>query len=348
MGTGVSGTFVIEWTQTWTDGVRGAAEDEMYVGASWRWSGRAIRMDGPDGIVRLSGGEGVAEIHRRAAAKARKLCGHVTWPRPPDEIGIEADQLLDRGFVLTDGRRAFAASRIETVAGDGGLVAFLGDLPPADTELWVARITTTARAEARARRVLTPCGSGLAAGTPIATPMGRRRIEDLQPGETIWTRDDGAQPVTWIGARRVSGARLHMEPHLRPIRVAAGTLGAWRPDTDLLLSPDYRLLITGRIARALFSEREVLVRAADLVALPGISVDLDVSEVTYVQVMLERHQIVTVAGLPGESYRPEAALRPPASVPLGATIATDPARLGPPVRRQLARGEAAILAARMG
>ena len=44
----------------------------------------------------------------------------------------------------------------------------------------------------------------------------------------------------------MTGARLYAMPHLRPIRFRAGALGQGRPEDDLLVSPQHRMLVQGR------------------------------------------------------------------------------------------------------
>jgi Hint domain len=63
--------------------------------------------------------------------------------------------------------------------------------------------------------------------------------------------------------------------------------------------------VTSTLARDLFSCDEVLV-AADLL-LNGYSItrDMTVREVTYVHVMLERHNIIWANGLETESFHPD-------------------------------------------
>ena len=75
MKTGSSGTFVISWSQTETDGLKAAPLDILAVGASWRWTGVPVRVDGPQEVLRLDGAEGAAETRRRAARIVRRLIG---------------------------------------------------------------------------------------------------------------------------------------------------------------------------------------------------------------------------------------------------------------------------------
>ncbi|RYH08509.1 Hint domain-containing protein [Tropicimonas sp. IMCC6043] len=343
MVTGPQGSFAIRWSQTWVDGVRGAAAEDMRPDATWRWSGAALRLDGPEGIVRLDPGAERAELHRRAARTARRICGRVAPPKVRDAVEIDADQLLDRGFVLTDGRRAYAASRIERAGAGQPLVLFIGELPPPDTDLWIARVTTTPRAEARARRWPERSVLGVVAGTLIDTPAGPRAVEAIRPGDLVLTRDASPQPVLRVALERVNGIRLHMAPQLRPVRIAAGALGAGQPEGPLRLARSHRLLIAGQRTGLLFAGAEVLVRAEDLLALPGISVDLEATSVTYVQLLLDRHEILTAGGFGFETVLPEdVGALPELATDVGLPVE----RLfgdSAPARRRLTSGEAAIL-----
>jgi hypothetical protein len=93
-------------------------------------------------------------------------------------------------------------------------------------------------------------------------------------------------------------------PHLRPIRIRANAFGMGRPTGDLVVSPQHRMLIRGPAAEALFNTPEVLVAAEDLLNDLTINVDHEMRDVTYVHVLLERHQIVWANGLETESFHP--------------------------------------------
>jgi hypothetical protein len=102
------------------------------------------------------------------------------------------------------------------------------------------------------------------------------------------TRDNGPQEVLWMGSRRITGARMFVMPELRPIRFRPGALGIDRPDQELLVSPEHRMLVKGAAAQALFNTPEVLVPARDLVNDRTVFTDLKVREVTYVHLLLAR------------------------------------------------------------
>jgi hypothetical protein len=81
-------------------------------------------------------------------------------------------------------------------------------------------------------------------------------------------------------------------------------LGVGRPEDDLLVSPQHRMLIKGAAAQALFNTPEVLVAAEDLLNDGSIMVDHLLREVTYVHILLENHNIVWANGLETESFHP--------------------------------------------
>ena len=134
-----------------------------------------------------------------------------------------------------------------------------------------------------------------------------RLIEDLRESDTVQTKDNGLQPLRWIGKRRMTGARLFAMPKLRPIRISSGALGVDRPDEDLLVSPEHRMLIKGSVAQSLFNTSEVLVTAKDLINGTTITVDMQLREVTYIHVLLDEHQILMANGLESESFHPASA-----------------------------------------
>ena len=99
------------------------------------------------------------------------------------------------------------------------------------------------------------------AGTHLTLAGGAQaRVEDLQVGDLLLTRDHGPRPIRWIAhqTRRAVGAAA-------PIRISAGTLNAAR---DLRLSPQHRLFIWQRRDEMGTGRSEVLVKADLLVNAP--------------------------------------------------------------------------------
>ncbi|MDP2061825.1 MAG: Hint domain-containing protein [Phaeovulum sp.] len=141
-----------------------------------------------------------------------------------------------------------------------------------------------------------PC---FVAGTLIRTPKGEQRVETLGPGDLVETRDQGAQPLAWVGQRVAAGLG-----DFAPVRFAPGSIGNTAP---LLVSPQHRMLVRDWRAQLFFGEDEVLVAALHLVDGAGVT-RAPSARVRYVHLMFDRHQIVTAMGAPSESFYPGATM----------------------------------------
>jgi hypothetical protein len=304
MKTGFRGAFVISWSQTEVDGLQAAPLHTLNVGAAWSWSGEVVRVDGPSEILRLDGANGEIDCRKRAARLVRRLVGAVrTNTGNLDEVSVD-DPLIDSGFVVSDGAQSYTITVIEVGGGAAPLLMFVDSIPPAHTEMWVVHHTLERMDHLSGTGPETGGVICFTPGTRIETPEGPRLVEELREGDMVQTKDDGAQPIEWIGSRRMSGARLFAMPHLRPIRISAGALGLDRPKDELLVSPGHRMLIKGRVAQALFNTDEVLVAARDLVNNRNVVVDVMAREVTYIHLLLPRHQVLWANGVETESFHP--------------------------------------------
>lgn len=189
-------------------------------------------------------------------------------------------------------------------------------------------------------------------GTKIATPKGEVAVETLQAGDKVFTRDNGIQEITWSGSRTLSGDELIASPDLQPVLVRAGSLGANVPEHDLLLSPNHRLLLSGQRAALHFEDNEVFAAAKHMTTADGVDA-VRSSGVTYIHLMLARHEVILSNGAWTESFQPgDHALKG-----VGASQRTEILKLFPELadletseagfgaaRRVLKRHEAAILA----
>lgn len=138
-----------------------------------------------------------------------------------------------------------------------------------------------------------------AAGTRVTGRLGRQRIEDLRPGDPVWTLDRGLQPVRWIGRQTVAfGPETE---YLRPVRIAPGALGAGAPAREVVLAPHHRVLVTGWRAELFFGMEEILVPARALTGAEGVTRDTAAPHVSYVGLVFEQHEILEVGGLLCES-----------------------------------------------
>jgi Hint domain len=132
------------------------------------------------------------------------------------------------------------------------------------------------------------------AGTHILTVTGERTVETLMQGDIVLTLSGGeliAQPVKWIGQRRID-LTAHPNPEtVAPVRIRRGAFADNMPHSDLLLSPDHAVFVDGR-----------LICARQLVNGMTIRQDTGWSAVEYFHVELDSHAILLAEGLPAESY----------------------------------------------
>lgn len=349
MRTGFSGTFVISWSQTELDGLAAAPLDALVAGAAWAWTGDALRVDGPGSVLRLDRNENDSNLRRHAAQMVRRLVGAALAHQTDlDRIEVR-EPIMDCSFVVTDGRASYTVTLIDTGPTTPPLLMFIDDLPPRGRDLWVVHASLQGRRGASRD----PVRGGVICFTPgtrISTPGGVTAIQDLREGDRVMTRDDGPQEVLWIGSRRITGARMFVMPELRPIRFRPGALGIDRPDQELLVSPEHRMLVRGAAAQALFNTPEVLVPARDLVNDRTVFTDLSVREVTYVHLLLPGHAVIWANGVEAESFHPASASLSALEagdrdrlVALVPGVHLDPHTYGGFARRNLTASEAAIL-----
>ena len=349
MKTGFRGTFVISWSQTEVDGLEAAPVHSLDVGMAWSWHGELVRVDGPSELLRLENADGEEHNRKRAARMVRRLVG-AARSNTSDIHSIDVDDpLSDSGFVVTDGAKSYTITVIEVGGNAPPLLMFMNDIPPRNTEMWVVHHTLRARHD----NSTGPETGGVICFTPgtrIETPDGPRLVEELREGDYVQSKDSGRQQIQWIGSRRMTGARLFALPKLRPIRIRAGALGVERPDEELLVSPEHRMLIKGEVALALFNTPEVLVSAKDLINNSSITVDMAVREITYIHILLPRHQILWANGVETESFHPASAALSTLDeadrkrlIGLYPQLEYEPHVYGGFARRSLSASEAAIL-----
>jgi hypothetical protein len=344
------GTFVISWAQTEVDGIVGAPVASLDAGATWIWRGEPVRIDGASSYY--GGHSDGAELHRRrAAASARRIVSRALALEGARMPFVDEVMEFESTFTVTDGRARWTATLIGMPEIARPLLMFAGRMPPADVPLTVVRGVEEPALPSR----ISEGAEGVVCFTPgtlLETPEGLRAVETLVAGDRVVTKDGGAQTIVWAGHRNVSGARLYAMPDLRPVRIREGALGPGRPQGDLIVSPDHRMLIRGTAALALWGEREVLVAARDLIDGRGVARDMGAKSVTYHHLMLEAHHVLVANGVETESFHPGAAALDAIEedqrerlfdvMPL---LAEDPALYGPMSRRVLSRAEAALLPA---
>jgi len=148
--------------------------------------------------------------------------------------------------------------------------------------------------------VIVPC---FTPGTLIDAAHGRVPVETLRPGDRVLTRDNGFQPLEWVGRKDVTPDEMARHPRFRGVRIRAGALGAGQPERDMVVSPQHRILLVGPEADLMFGVHEVLAPAIHMVGIPGVEAD-SADAVSYIHIMCRRHQVVRSDGLWSESFQP--------------------------------------------
>lgn len=137
-----------------------------------------------------------------------------------------------------------------------------------------------------------PC---FVSGSMIRTARGNVPVERLQPGDLVKTRDEGLQPVRWIGRRQMAA-----EGKMAPVRIDRNTFGE---HGVVMVSPLHRIFLQNMHAELMFGSSEVLVAARDLIDGRRVR-QIEGGRVEYVHLLFDRHQVIWSDGLPSESFLP--------------------------------------------
>lgn len=130
-------------------------------------------------------------------------------------------------------------------------------------------------------------GSGLSAGTVILTGDGEIPVEYLSPGDRVITRNAGMVRLTAID---------HADERVGAIHFSASSLGHTRPEDDIILPAQQRVLIRDWRAKAFSGMRHSLVRAGALVDGEFVR-DLGLREMRLHRLYFDRPQVIYAGGL---------------------------------------------------
>lgn len=146
----------------------------------------------------------------------------------------------------------------------------------------------------------TPC---FTPGTMVTTQRGECPVQHLVAGDRVITRDNGIQPVRWVGKTQMFLHDFQADPHLLPVFIRQGSLGKGLPERDMMVSPNHRILVANERSTLRSGEREVLVAAKHLTTQGAQTVQS--SGTTYIHFMCDRHEVVLADGIWTESFQPQ-------------------------------------------
>ncbi|WP_406720276.1 Hint domain-containing protein [Thioclava litoralis] len=184
--------------------------------------------------------------------------GDVAVLRDPDGNALARGLLTaDIPVLLESPEGTLRLDRIEI---DGQLCLYIPSLAmvPGQSYTEASQLSTGGRAATPEEISNLPC---LAGGTLIATDEGPQPIDWLRPGDRVLTRDNGYQPLLWLGH--------HTMPRRAPIAtrlmsVSADLLGPNLPERELIITPRTGVLLAGPELELWFAETEMLAQADHL------------------------------------------------------------------------------------
>lgn len=214
--------------------------------------------------------------------------------------GQNGKAIIYEGLVMpnTRSQRLVQFSKIMAVdckQTNGRIVVRCGHLNRGEAIHGIQRLQKNSDVTANSMVCFTP-------GTRILTAFGDLPIEDLHPGDLIHTADNGLQPLAWKGQREISATRLHIAPHLRPVKISKDAFGPGLPTDDMWVSPSHRFLLNSGRSADIFGESEVLAPASGLINGTSITTDSTQKDTTYVHLLFEEHQVVFAENVPTESF----------------------------------------------
>lgn len=207
--------------------------------------------------------------------------------------------------------------RLSLMAPDGDLVELLVletasagrlALPLAPLRARITYTLIAADAAPGPLRLAETVAGAFARGTQIALGDGRLcPVEELQPDDAVITRDNGVQPLRWIGA-----VRLRAEGGFAPVSFLPGAMGNPRA---LTVSPHHRMFLYRPDAKPLAGAAELLVQARHLVDGKAI-LRREGGFVEYFSLVFDQHEVIYAEGLPCESLMvcPQTLFRLPADL----------------------------------
>jgi hypothetical protein len=137
---------------------------------------------------------------------------------------------------------------------------------------------------------ITVTATCFAAGTRILTTRGAIAVERLREGDEVLTVSGRAQPIRWIGHRRVNVLNHPNRQRILPVLIAANAFGAGLPVRALVLSPDHAVFVD-----------DVLIPIRHLIN--GSSIEqIECDTITFYHIELPRHDVLLAEELPAESY----------------------------------------------
>lgn len=145
--------------------------------------------------------------------------------------------------------------------------------------------------------------SAFARGTTLLSTDGDIAIEDLQPGDRLWTSSGAPARVMWIGSSSfspsdVAGRRTPL------VRIMSDTFGMGRPDSYLTFGPHARILQTPPHLRSQNHKATLLTPVQEFIDMVNVIEITPPTPVKLFHIVLDRHAAIRAGGLECETFHP--------------------------------------------
>lgn len=145
---------------------------------------------------------------------------------------------------------------------------------------------------------------GLTGDAAVGTPDGPRALREIKAGDLVTIQNGDTAPVLWVGQASVPALG-----RFAPMTLRQPYLGLW---DDLVAARDQRACLAGSEVEYLFGEERVSTAIRHLEVRNCATPTRDAPPVmTYHQILLESHEIITVNGAMVESFDGSAVLNAP-------------------------------------
>jgi len=199
------------------------------------------------------------------------------------------------------GTNKVAVTTLEFQAAAGGdiILEYNGDAADPDTVVLVDGVEMTFTVEFSGTLPLYN-KLGNVNGEDLRSSEGNVKVEDLRVGYIVTTLS-GSKELCWIGVRHISACQLQDKPHFRPVIIQKDALGIGCPLSDLSVSPNHRVLLSGWHMELSFASEAMLCAAKHLVNNTTITTNSSATSAEYYHLMFDEHEIVFSNGLATES-----------------------------------------------
>ncbi len=136
-------------------------------------------------------------------------------------------------------------------------------------------------------------GHGLLSGTKIASNLGWRSVDAIEPGDQVLTFDHGMQVVAEVRRTVLFAEAVSVPAYLLPVTVPAGALGN---RTDMRILPEQGVLVETEAAMDMHGDPFAVVPAASLIGFNGVHRVTTNGQIEVITLFFAQPQVIYAEG----------------------------------------------------